>query len=146
MTRQGQTFTYGYLLARNQLENVSYTGSSNRESFHANNFVYDADGRMVVDESKHLDLAYDDHLGRPSRFSSVDGSSVHDFYMVYDGGGNRVSKIEFSNAVFQEAKHYFLHGKEVREDASHAVTEVYAFAGFGRVVKIGSNWEYEGNL
>ena len=122
---------------------TSYTGTSARHTETPDNFVYDFSGRMVVDESKQMDLRYDNFNDRPVQFNQGTPSGNVASYMVYDAGGNRVSKMEYMNGVRQEAKHYFGNGKEIREYPAGPTVEVYPLDSFGRIIKNGVNWESE---
>lgn len=143
MHNASQVYDYGYV-SGNQLDHVIVTGTSPAyDRSGVGNFVYDASGRMTVDESKKMDLAYDEHSGLPARFSLTEGADVRDFYMVYDESGSRISKLEYQGSLRISAKHYTKSGKEIRE-TSQGLVEVYPFENFGRIVKNSTGqWTYE---
>lgn len=58
------------------------------------NYVYNNNGTMKSDKSKHLEIEYD-HRDLPQKFSfNKDGNWVSDVHMLYDAGMNRVLKHE----------------------------------------------------
>jgi RHS repeat-associated protein len=143
MSNLNQAFQYAYVQG-NQLDHVVATGMPpihDRSS--TANFVYDAAGRMVVDESKGMDIDYDNTTGLASAFHVAGGSLVSSFYMAYDDQGMRVSKMQYQNSTEVAAKHYTGFGKEIRHGAA-GWQEVYPFEGYGRKVKDSSGvWETE---
>jgi len=143
MSNLNQAFQYVYVNG-NQLDHVLNTGMPpGHVRSGLANFVYDAAGRMVVDESKGMDIDYDNTTGLASAFHVAGGSLVSSFYMAYDDQGMRVSKLEYQGSSEIAAKHYTGFGKEIRH-STPGWQEVYPFEGYGRKVKSSSGvWETE---
>jgi RHS repeat-associated protein len=106
-------------------------------------FDFDLNGNLYSDHSKEkdgqpLEIFYrEDNL--PYLFiykvpGAVAGTySLIEDYMVYDGSGNRVSKIEYAQDIWTSTKSYTSFGKEIREPANQSAVEFYSLLGLGRI-------------
>jgi RHS repeat-associated protein len=133
VTRDGVLYDYRYSENTNQLDRVVFTGSNPRLTSPAGTFVFDGNGRLIVDESKQMDVSYNEGMNRPYIFQTVQGATPISVYMAYDGSGNRKTKSTYANGSFSESKHYSL-GKEIREYPG-SVKDIYSIDDFGRIKK-----------
>jgi RHS repeat-associated protein len=67
-------------------------------SFLSPNFSYDADGRMVADRSRSMQIRYD-FRDRPLEFFHTEGAHRYKDVMRYDEAGNRISKLNFEGGL-----------------------------------------------
>lgn len=152
MTRQGTVYTYNHASVNlpgggntttNRVHSASFTGSSARNTAPANTFRYDASGNLIADDSKFMWVEHTSE--RPFKFGYARGGNGYSQLMVYDGDGNRRSKLLYrNNTEFISASHYFSSGKEIREVAGQTLVEVYPVAELGRVIRNSSGGqEYE---
>jgi RHS repeat-associated protein len=90
--------------------------------------------------SKNLNVNFGDN-DRPYYFShwKTGVSGFHTEYMVYDGAGNRKSKLSYLDGVLTSATHYFGNGKEIREFADASTNIFYPYDSFGKM-----QWSDEG--
>ena len=130
---------YTYESGTNRLKSVAMGmgGSADeRPMSDADNFVYDRDGRLVEDRSKHLAITYD-WRGMPVEFKRETACNYHGhplcdstkLVMDYDGTGRRISKTrarkEFGGDWETElVTHYTGIGTEVRENPVNGETKV----------------------
>lgn len=124
--KNGRTLTQGYggtFLDYNYYDD-SYrlnrvTGAialdSARNASRANNFLYDASGRMVADSSKNLSVKYD-LFGLPVTFVHTLDSSIWRELMVYDASGWRVAVLAYENDSLRATRtDIMVDGKKVLE-------------------------------
>ena len=130
---------YTYESGTNRLKSVAMGmgGTADERSMSdADNFVYDRDGRLVEDRSKHLTITYD-WRGMPVEFKRETACNYHGhplcdstkLVMDYDGTGRRISKTrarkEFGGDWETElVTHYTGIGTEVRENPVNGETKV----------------------
>ena len=128
---------YAYYAGNNQLsqvkKGVSVDVDSVRDMSSAYNFVYDDNGNLVEDKSKHLTMRYDYRNLPLESVREVDGANgTKDSVRVqyhYDSYGNRVTKRYDRKAAggaweLVEATHYTGLGSEIRENGSGGVKVV----------------------
>ena len=98
----GKTWNYDYNNGSYELSRVLGTIAldSTRNASRANNFVYDASGRMVADSSKNLTVEYNPN-GMPVKFVQSTGSSTWQELMLYDPSGWRVATLDYENNTLQ---------------------------------------------
>ena len=130
---------YTYESGTNRLKSVAMGmggTADERPMSDADNFVYDRDGRLVEDRSKHLAITYD-WRGMPVEFKRETACNYHGhplcdstkLVMDYDGTGRRISKTrarkEFGGDWETElVTHYTGIGTEVRENPVNGETKV----------------------
>jgi len=130
---------YTYESGTNRLKSVAMGmggTADERPMSDADNFVYDRDGRLVEDRSKHLTITYD-WRGMPVEFKRETACNYHGhplcdstkLVMDYDGTGRRISKTrarkEFGGDWKTElVTHYTGIGTEVRENPVNGETKV----------------------
>ena len=130
---------YTYESGTNRLKSVAMGmggTADERPMSDADNFVYDRDGRLVEDRSKHLTITYD-WRGMPVEFKRETACNYHGhplcdstkLVMDYDGTGRRISKTrarkEFGGDWETElVTHYTGIGTEVRENPVNGETKV----------------------
>jgi RHS repeat-associated protein len=147
MANLSQAFQYVYVQG-NRLDHVVATGipDATRNFTGVGTFGYDSNGRMTVDNSKQMDVEYDDATDLASSFTRGASAPLSSDYMVYDAGGSRVSKLEYQGSNLVSAKHYASSGKELRY-GTQGWEEVYPFEGNGRLVKAtNGSWKTEGYI
>jgi len=139
--------TYAYKTAdKNSLEKITdaagaaaSAGFNNGTSSTNNDYAYDINGNLLSDKNKGIDSIKYNFLGKPVRMKFSDGKVIA---YVYDAGGNKLTQKLYNGAALQTTTHY------VNGFVYEAVTTgspALSFFGSpeGRIVKNGSNLEYE---
>jgi RHS repeat-associated protein len=139
LTGTNLNFAYGYTANSNSLLTVQDTDAAGwfkNPVSTSNEYGYNPDGSLTRDDNKGISSIVYNFLGKPQTVNFTSGKKVE---YVYDAAGMKLTMKTWQGTTLQSTTHYA--GGFVYEGNTPALS--YFSSPEGRVVKNGSNYEYQ---